>query len=195
MPGKSCAPDDAGERYENVHVGVQRKKDPEKLVAGDEKSPAWTFAIDVRPPVDGAPDFGGPYVHGRRGERFLYLTWGTVDGEVFAMFRRAKLVFADCPDEVLTDALDQGGLHIRVRMRDRAEQPPLRPRPRRRVAGLHHRLTPVTSRVCAGSRPSMDPDNAQTHEGAESSEAVDDGAGRTRSIFTSVAPSIRRAKS
>jgi hypothetical protein len=78
----------------------------------------WTFPIDVRPPVDGVPDFGGPYVHGRRGERFLYLTWGTFDGDAFHMFRRAKLVFADCPPEVLADALDRGGLHIRVRMRD-----------------------------------------------------------------------------
>jgi hypothetical protein len=118
MPGRSCAPDDAGERYENVHVGVQRKQDPEHLVAGDESSPVWTFPIDVRPRVDGAPDFGGPYVHGRRGERFLYLTWGTVDGEAFTMFRRAKLVFADCPSDVLEDALGQGGLHVRVRMKD-----------------------------------------------------------------------------
>jgi hypothetical protein len=118
MPGASCGPADAGERYENVHVGVQRKRDPEHLVSGDKATPMWTFPVDVRPPVDGAPDFRGPYVHGRRGERFLYLTWGTVDGDAFHMFRRAKLVFADCPPEVLGDALDRGGLHIRVRMRD-----------------------------------------------------------------------------
>jgi hypothetical protein len=123
MPGRSCAPDDAGETYENVHVGVQRKTEPEKLVAGDEKSPAWTFPVDVRPPVDGRPDIGGPYVHGKRGERFLYLTWGTVDGEAFEMFRRAKLVFADCPADVLDEALEQGGLHIRVRMRDGKRNP------------------------------------------------------------------------
>jgi hypothetical protein len=31
-------------------------------------------------------------VHGRRGERFLYLSWGDVaDGRRFEMFRRAKL--------------------------------------------------------------------------------------------------------
>jgi hypothetical protein len=118
MPGRSCAPDDTGQRYENICVGVQRQREPEHLVGGDEKSPAWTFPIDVRPPVDGAPDFGGPYVHGRRGERFLYLTWGTVAGDAFAMFRRAKLVFDDCPAAVLSEALERGGLHIRVRMRD-----------------------------------------------------------------------------
>ena len=59
MPGKSCAPDDAGERYENVHVGVQRKQDPVDLFSGDK----------------------------------------------------------------LAGALDQGGLHIRVRMRDEQSNP------------------------------------------------------------------------
>jgi hypothetical protein len=41
-------------------------------------------------------DFRGPYVQGRRGERFFYLTWGELPpGGSFAMFRRAKLYFAD----------------------------------------------------------------------------------------------------
>ena len=118
MPGVSCAPDDAGERYENVHVGVQRGKVPVDLVPGDTAAPRWSFEIGVRPDVDGAPDFGGPYVHGRRGERFLYLTWGAGDGEHFHMFRRAKLVFADCDGSVLRDAVTRGGLEIRVRMQD-----------------------------------------------------------------------------
>lgn len=45
---------------------------------------------------DGAVDFRGPAVQGRRGERFVYLTWGNVgvDGS-FTMFRRAKLILAD----------------------------------------------------------------------------------------------------
>jgi hypothetical protein len=31
-------------------------------------------------------------VHGKRGERFIYLSWGSVaDGGTFEMFRRAKL--------------------------------------------------------------------------------------------------------
>jgi hypothetical protein len=38
-------------------------------------------------------DFRGPAVHGKRGERFLYLTWGNVDADwAFRMFRRAKLM-------------------------------------------------------------------------------------------------------
>ena len=38
-------------------------------------------------------DFKGPAVHGERGDRFLYLTWGDVDDYAhFRRFRRAKLM-------------------------------------------------------------------------------------------------------
>jgi len=51
-------------------------------------------------------DFRGPAVQGKKGERFVYLTWGTVAGDSFSMFRRAKLMLADLPadaDEVTVD--------------------------------------------------------------------------------------------
>ena len=45
--------------------------------------------------ADGGVDLRGPAVHGRKGERFLYLTWGDVGADdSFAMFRRAKLMIA-----------------------------------------------------------------------------------------------------
>ena len=46
-------------------------------------------------PCGGGVDYRGPAVHGRAGERFLYLTWGEVAGDRFEMFRRAKLMLAD----------------------------------------------------------------------------------------------------
>jgi hypothetical protein len=45
---------------------------------------------------DGQHDFRGPAVHGKRGARFVYLTWGNIDEDgTFTMFRRAKLMLAD----------------------------------------------------------------------------------------------------
>ena len=80
-----------GEPCDNVHVGVQVGRDPVGLVRADADAAAWD--VDVRVVDDGALDFRGPAVHGKRGERFVYLTWGDVrpDGS-FAMFRRAKLM-------------------------------------------------------------------------------------------------------
>jgi Family of unknown function (DUF5990) len=42
-------------------------------------------------------DYRGEAVQGRRGERFVYLTWGTVEGDKFDMFRRAKVMLNDLP--------------------------------------------------------------------------------------------------
>jgi hypothetical protein len=43
----------------------------------------------------------GPYVHGRPGARFLYLSWADGGG---VMFRRAKLMLDEVPADVLVGA-------------------------------------------------------------------------------------------
>ena len=88
MPGLSCAPHDAPARYANVHVGLQRGKDVVDLYPGDAPLAAWSFPVNLKH-HDGGLDFGGPFVHGRRGDRFVYLSWGVVDAGGFRMFRRA----------------------------------------------------------------------------------------------------------
>ncbi|MDC0674733.1 DUF5990 family protein [Nannocystis radixulma] len=107
LPGRRfCAPD-AG-TYDNVHVGLQRGKEPVQLVAGDAASAEFVADVAlVR--VGDVIDARGPFVHGPRGERFLYLTWGAVgDDGGFAMFRRAKLCFADIDAALLAEAADRG---------------------------------------------------------------------------------------
>lgn len=107
LPGRDCGPRSVGESYENIHVGLQRQREVVELVSGDANSAKWAFEVPTRVDVDGAPDFGGPFVHGRRGDRFVYLSWGTVDGAgVFNMFRRAKLHFADVDAATLRAAMD-----------------------------------------------------------------------------------------
>jgi hypothetical protein len=67
-------------------------------------------------------DFHGPVVQGKKGERFVYLTWGTLEGDSFSMFRRAKLMLADLPDdadEVIADVdlTDESGMPRCARLR------------------------------------------------------------------------------
>jgi hypothetical protein len=59
---------------------------------GDAPAAGWRFEVEAKRAADGSIDFRGPLVSGRRGDRFLYLNWGTVapDG-TFQMFRRAKV--------------------------------------------------------------------------------------------------------
>ena len=73
-------------RRGNVHVGVQRGREVVDLVPGDATQAEFAFDVAVR---NGR--FGGPYVHGRGDERFVYLSWGELGHGTFRMFRRAKL--------------------------------------------------------------------------------------------------------
>ncbi len=107
LPGRTF---DAGCRdgYANVHVGVQCRREVVEIVPGDASTVEWTFPISVVPTPEGV-DFRGAHVQGKRGDRFIYLSWGTVDDDgSFEMFRRSKLMLAAVPDDVL-DAANQVG--------------------------------------------------------------------------------------
>lgn len=82
--------------YENVHVALQVGSKPAGLVPGDAARAEWVTRVELLE-REGHTDFRGPAVQGRPGERFLYLTWGEVNGDSFAMFRRAKLMLDDMP--------------------------------------------------------------------------------------------------
>jgi len=95
LPGRTCGP------YNDVHVGLQVGRDPEGLVPGDADRAEWVAEIR-----NDDSDFRGPAVQGRKGARFLYITWGTLTDGTFTMFRRAKLMLADLPrgaDEVTVE--------------------------------------------------------------------------------------------
>ena len=109
LPGRTCAdPRPGGLEYENVHVGVQNRKDVVDLVPGDAPDAEWNLTVDTVT-KDGTLDQRGSFVHGKRGDRFLYLSWGTVDdADHFEMFRRAKLMFDAVPDGLLRSAQAAG---------------------------------------------------------------------------------------
>ena len=100
-----------GRRFEehgNVHVGLQERRDPVGLVPADAPSARWALDVAVVGTA-GDRDFRGPAVQGKRGERFVYLTWGDVAAHgAFVMFRRAKLMLADV-DASLLDTAEHDG--------------------------------------------------------------------------------------
>jgi len=113
LPGLRCAglPGPAKPAYEAVHVGVQRRREVVDLVPGDAPAACWTLLLDVVPGRDGGLDVRGPWVHGKPGERFLYLSWGELgDAGQFSMFRRAKLWLGPIGQERLQQALDTGAV-------------------------------------------------------------------------------------
>jgi Family of unknown function (DUF5990) len=124
LPGRFPGGEADRLRRDNVHVGVQRRGPGDAGAAVVDRvrahagSATWRLDVASRE-VDGLLDVGGPWVHGRPGARFLYLAWGAVDGDAFAMFRRAKLMFGDVPAALLRAAHDgPAALVVRVRLTD-----------------------------------------------------------------------------
>ena len=96
----------------DVRVGVQRRGRPDEVldpVAGDAAGATWTVECRVR-----GDDVTGPYVEGRPGARFMYLSWGRGG----AMFRRAKLMLDAVPPDVLRAAERSGSLVARLGLTD-----------------------------------------------------------------------------
>jgi hypothetical protein len=106
FPGRDWEID--GAPCHNVHVGVQLRRDPSDLVPGDADTASWLVDVDLVD-RDGAIDFRGPAVQGKRGERFVYLTWGDVTAHgTFRMFRRAKLMLDEVDAATLEAANEPG---------------------------------------------------------------------------------------
>jgi hypothetical protein len=103
------------EEHRNVHVGVQRKRTRHDvgqaapvvdLVPGDAARARWEIIIDV---TADHRDLKGPFVEGRRGDRFVYLSWNDLAADgALTMFRRAKLMLSAVPPEVLAAASRPG---------------------------------------------------------------------------------------
>jgi hypothetical protein len=122
LPGSSCRPPGIETAYSNIHVGVQRKNRPRELLdlqRGDAETVTWTVECTVE-----ETDVRGPYLQGRPGERFLYLSWVTVDdAATLTMFRRAKLMLADVPAETLAAAIESGVLEAHLGLTDATGNP------------------------------------------------------------------------
>ena len=92
-------------RLPGVTVGVQRGTEVVQPFPADGSVVTWE--LDAR--LVGS-DLRGPFVHGRPGGRFLYLSWHQ---EGAGRFRRAKLMLAVLPDELLQRA-EHGHLAARL---------------------------------------------------------------------------------
>ncbi|HJT91708.1 MAG TPA: DUF5990 family protein [Mycobacterium sp.] len=122
LPGRNCEANGDFPGYANVHVGVQRKNTPGELLElhpGDATRATWTLDCTI----DGT-DVRGPYIQGRPGGRFVYLSWGSMqdDGQL-TMFRRAKLMLEDVPADVLSSAAQTGLLIATVELTDAKGNP------------------------------------------------------------------------
>jgi hypothetical protein len=93
---------------DGVLFGLQSKGEVDDPVPAVETTDFDTV-IEIRTDGSGV-DFFGAHVHGRRGDRFLYLSWGLPDQtEPFVMFARAKIKLVTIPTDLLDQCLEHNG--------------------------------------------------------------------------------------
>ena len=93
------------------------------MVPGNSAEVIWTLDCTVTRSESGV-DIRGPHIQGPPGGRFVYLSWGTVDGAgTFTLFRRAKLWLDAVPSSVIELAMERGFLVGRLGLTDRKGNP------------------------------------------------------------------------
>ncbi len=114
-PGRTCTAPDA------IGIGIQRQSEVVQVVPSSTGSPQFHAEIEIR--RDGETmDFRGPFVHGARGDRFLYLAWVSLRDD--AMVARIKLKLNDIDPGVLAQArIDGTTLTARLSMLNRQGKP------------------------------------------------------------------------
>lgn len=111
--------------HRDVWVGVQRRgrnDDVLQPVAADAAVATWELEATTSGLGDSL-DVRGPYLQGRPGARFLYLSWGTLDAERFTMFGRSKLLLSAVPADTLAAAVASGTLTGSVSLADDRGRP------------------------------------------------------------------------
>lgn len=88
-----------------VLFGLQSKNGVDEPLPATASTDFHT-EIEVRT-TDSGLDFAGDHVQGRRGERYICLSWGLPDQtEPFVMFARAKIKLTDIRPDLLTRAVE-----------------------------------------------------------------------------------------
>ena len=94
------------EREHGVLFGLQSKHGVDDPLPASE-SAEFRVQIEVRSSSEGL-DFVGDHVHGRRGDRFIYLSWGVADAtDPFVMFARTKIKLAHIPYDLIELSVEQ----------------------------------------------------------------------------------------
>ena len=96
----------------DIRVELQTKDGYESGLPAGRDALAWMTEITLKSGPDGALDFAGPAVHGKRGERFFYLSWsGEKDGRC-ERFRRTKIHLRDLTAAQVSRATKSGGVLV-----------------------------------------------------------------------------------
>lgn len=94
---------------DGLRLGIQRKAEVVDVMPRSASSATFSLSVDVIATDSGELDVRGLYVHGPRGDRFLYLSWGKVDRNgTFGMVQRMKIKLGAIDPALIERALESG---------------------------------------------------------------------------------------
>lgn len=93
----------------HVQVELQTKEGFQAGSPAGNDALAWNTEITVKPGPDGAHDFSGSAVQGKRGERFFYLSWSSESAMHRDRFRRLKIHLRDLTAAQVAQAAKTNG--------------------------------------------------------------------------------------
>ena len=92
----------------NIRVELQTRDGHEPGRPAEEQGLQWITSVAVKRLKEETLDFAGPAVHGKRGERFFYLSWSGETGGARVRFRRLKIHLRAVKSAQWTAALQPG---------------------------------------------------------------------------------------
>lgn len=107
------------EGRESIFLGIQHKKDILEETPATVEEKVFKVQIKLSTGKNGQPNFTGPYVFGKTGDKFLYLVWFIKTGMGNEGFRRAKIKLQDLSWEQIRKAIaQQGPIRARITLTD-----------------------------------------------------------------------------
>ncbi|WP_309399254.1 DUF5990 family protein [Cerasicoccus maritimus] len=92
LPGERFEDPHKGDVKEPVYVGIQKGKETIDLKSAGLDEVEFECELKPSETKDGRLHFLGPYVHGKAGDRFLYLGWFIGNEDIAGKrFRRTKI--------------------------------------------------------------------------------------------------------
>lgn len=92
-----------------IRVELQTKEGYEAGLPAGKDAMAWTTTVTMKTVADGQPDFAGLAVHGKRGERFFYLSWSSDRFGHRELFRRIKVHLRELTAAQIAEAVTTDG--------------------------------------------------------------------------------------
>lgn len=113
----------------DLRLGIQKGQDVIEDVPATTSEVIFVVPLTLKTPKregaasgtgsDAGYDFAGAFVHGKVGERFLYLCWGTRYGDAWGGVGRAKFPLRYLSTAKINEALETGQpIHVAVDMTD-----------------------------------------------------------------------------